>query len=110
MKNIQRVEYEEEAIEFLDSLSHQTREKLFVLINRTEQGIEGPWFKKLRGQKNLYEFRMSADNTWYRLFAFYSKEEKSLIICINGFQKKQNATPKQEIDRAEKLRKFYGGG
>ena len=110
MKHSLQIEFEEEAMEFVNSLSQQTRDKLFVLISRTQAGIEGPWFKKLRGQQNLYEFRLAADSTWYRLFAFYSKEKKSLLICINGFQKKQNETPKQEILKAEKLRKFYGGG
>jgi len=110
MKNPLIIEFEEEAVEFLDTLSQQTRDKLFVLIGRTQEGIVGPWFKKLKGQSNLYEFRLAADNTWYRLFAFYSKEKESLLICINGFQKKQNETPKQEIHKAEKLRKLYGGG
>lgn len=109
MKHQLTVEFEEEAVEFLDGLNQSSQQKFYEIINRTSQGIEGPWFKKLKGVSNLYEFRLAADRTWYRLFAFYSKEQKSLLICINGLKKKQNQTPQQEIHKAIKLKKRYEG-
>jgi len=41
----------------------------------------------------------------YRIFCFF--DEGNLVILLNGFQKKTDKTPKQEIERAERLKKQY---
>jgi phage-related protein len=41
----------------------------------------------------------------YRVFSFFDKGK--LIILINGFQKKSQKTPKNEIEKAERIRKEY---
>ncbi|MBX2937837.1 MAG: type II toxin-antitoxin system RelE/ParE family toxin [Saprospiraceae bacterium] len=41
----------------------------------------------------------------YRVFSFFDKG--NLIVLINGFQKKTQKTPKNEIELAEKLKKQY---
>jgi phage-related protein len=40
-----------------------------------------------------------------RIFCFFDKGD--LIILLNGFQKKTQKTPKQEIARAERLKIQY---
>jgi phage-related protein len=45
-----------------------------------------------------------ASNIW-RLFCFFDGE--NLIVLLNGFQKKTQKTPKNEIDKAVKLMKEY---
>ena len=41
----------------------------------------------------------------YRVFCFF--DEGNLVILLNGFQKKTDKTPKNEIDKAERLKKKY---
>jgi hypothetical protein len=45
-------------------------------------------------------------NKWYRLFAFWdpTKPIETLIVCTHGLIKK---TPKNEIEKAEQIRKDY---
>jgi len=49
--------------------------------------------------------RISAGNGIFRLFCFFDKG--NLIILLNGFQKKTQKTPKNEIKKAERLKKEY---
>jgi len=51
------------------------------------------------------EIRVSAGNGIFRIFCFFDKGD--LIILLSGFQKKTQKTPKNEIERAEKLKKEY---
>ena len=53
----------------------------------------------------LYEIRVEVGSNIFRVFAFFDKG--NLIILVNGFQKKTQKTPKNEIELAEKLKKQY---
>jgi phage-related protein len=44
-------------------------------------------------------------NNIYRVFCFF--DEGRLIVLLNGFQKKSQKTPKNEIEKALKLQKQY---
>ncbi len=63
------------------------------------------YFKHLTGSSGLYEIRVENRTNIYRVFSFF--DEGKLIILINGFQKKTQKTPVNEIDKAEKLKKQY---
>jgi phage-related protein len=52
----------------------------------------------------LYEIRIQLGKDIFRVFFFDSER---LIIIANGFQKKTQKTPKQEIDKALKIKKEY---
>lgn len=41
----------------------------------------------------------------FRVFSFFDKGK--LVILLNGFQKKTQKTPKNEIELAERLKKQY---
>ncbi|MEY2829816.1 MAG: hypothetical protein RIQ33_1674 [Bacteroidota bacterium] len=41
----------------------------------------------------------------FRIFSFF--DEGKLIVLANGFQKKTQKTPKQEIEKAEKIKAEY---
>ena len=43
----------------------------------------------------------------YRLLSFWDTEKSALVIAANGFQKKTQKTPKQEIQKAIEIRKEY---
>jgi phage-related protein len=49
------------------------------------------------------------NRTHFRLFAFWDKTEKTetVVISTHGIIKKTDKTPKNEIEKAEKLREKY---
>ena len=53
----------------------------------------------------LFEVRVEVGSDIFRVFSFF--DEGQLIILLNGFQKKSQKTPKNEIELAEKLKKQY---
>jgi len=63
------------------------------------------FFKHLEDSDGLFEIRVKAGSNIYRIFCFF--DEGNLVILLNGSQKKTDKTPKQEIERAERLKKQY---
>ena len=61
--------------------------------------------KSIEGKKGLYEIRIEFGGDIFRVFCCFDKG--SLVILLNGFQKKTQKTPQSEIDRAEKLMNEY---
>lgn len=61
--------------------------------------------KSIEGKKGLYEIRVEYAGNIYRVFCCF--DEGSLVILFNGFQKKTQRTPTNEIDKAERLMKEY---
>ena len=61
--------------------------------------------KSIEGKKGLYEVRIEFGGDIFRVFCCLDKG--SLVILLNGFQKKTQKTPLSEIDKAEKLMKEY---
>ena len=62
-------------------------------------------FKHITGSTGLFEIRIEVESNIYRVFSFFDKGQ--LVIIVNGFQKKTQKTPKNEIELAEKLKKQY---
>jgi phage-related protein len=101
-----------EAENFIDKIEDSARKKLFYAIRKTKIRIYGDWFEKLKGSKDIFEFRVKDSNKFFRLFAFWDRsgETETLIICTHGFIKKTNKTPKQEIEKAEIIKENYFKG
>ena len=53
----------------------------------------------------MYEIRVEVGSDIYRVFGFFDKGQ--MVILVNGFQKKSQKTPRQEIELAEKLKQEY---
>ena len=75
--------------------------KLIATIDR----VPIKFFKHLEGTTGLFEIRVEVGSDIYRVFSFFDKGQ--LVIVLNGFQKKTQKTPKNEIELAEKLKKQY---
>ena len=75
--------------------------KLIATIDR----VPVKYFKHMVGTTGLFEVRVEMGSDIYRVFSFF--DEGRLIILLNGFQKKSQKTPKNEIELAEKLKKQY---
>ncbi|EID32735.1 MULTISPECIES: type II toxin-antitoxin system RelE/ParE family toxin [unclassified Prevotella] len=97
----------QEAEEFLYSLPVMARRKMMYNIRRIQEGERNKeLFKKLENSE-IWEFRTLYNKLAYRLFAFWDKEEETLIIATHGIIKKTQKTPLKEIIKAERLRQEY---
>ena len=67
--------------------------------------VPDKFLKHLEGTDGLFEIRIKVGSDIYRVFCFF--DEGNLVILLNGFQKKTDKTPKNEIDKAERLKKKY---
>ncbi len=56
-------------------------------------------------QDGLYEVRVKLAGDIFRIFCFFDQDK--LVVLANGFQKKTQKTPKQEIEKALKIKKEY---
>jgi phage-related protein len=72
---------------------------------RTLRMVPEKFFKYLEGTDGLFEIRIKLGSEIFRIFCFF--DEGNLIILLNGFQKKTEKTPKNEIDKAERLKMKY---
>jgi len=71
----------------------------------TVERIPEKYFKHITGSAGIYEIRVEVGSNIYRVFSFFDKGQ--LVILVNGFQKKTQKTPRNEIALAEKLKKRY---
>ncbi|PKP50835.1 MAG: addiction module toxin RelE [Bacteroidetes bacterium HGW-Bacteroidetes-11] len=72
---------------------------------RTLRMIPEKFFKHLEGADGLFEIRIKHGSDIFRILCFF--DEGNLIILLNGFQKKTDKTPKNEIEKAKRLKKRY---
>lgn len=102
-----RVKFLEEATEFIDKLDEKAREKILYNIWKARSTNDKELFKKL--QDEIWEFRTLYNRTYYRLFAFWDKTEKSdtIVISTHGIIKKTDKTPKSDIEKAQKIQEKY---
>ncbi|MBS1975949.1 MAG: type II toxin-antitoxin system RelE/ParE family toxin [Bacteroidetes bacterium] len=62
------------------------------------------YLKHIEGT-DLYEIRIILGSNIFRIFCFFDKGR--LVVLLNGFQKKTQKTPKNEIERALTLKRQY---
>jgi phage-related protein len=102
-----KVKFLEEVKEFLDELDEKSRDKIYYNIWKSRQVVDNELFKKL--QEEIWEFRTLYNKKYFRLFAFWDKEDKdeTVVISTHGIIKKTDKTPKVEIEKTENLRIKY---
>ena len=93
--------------EFLLVQPIKVQDKIFKIIEAIEtlERIPSNYLKSIVGTKGLYEVRIQLASNIWRIFCFFDNEK--LVILLNAFQKKQEKTPKDEIDKANKLMNKY---
>ncbi len=91
---------------FYNKQSIKVKEKINWTIGLVKcmEVIPEKYFKHIEGT-DLYEIRVNFGSNIFRIFCFFDKGK--LVIILNGFQKKTQKTPKNEIERALKLKKDY---
>ena len=101
------VEILDEALEFLQNLPNKHYEKILYNIRKVQVENDPELFKKLIDE--IWEFRTLYQGLQYRFLAFWDKTSatETLVISTHGFIKKRSNVPKQEIQRAIKIREKY---
>ena len=96
-----------EVDKFIAELDMKTIKKVLYNIDLAEQTNDTKLFKKL--QNDIWEFRTKFGGLNIRLLAFWDKTERAetLVIATHGFFKKVDKVPKNEIERAMKIRTKY---
>jgi len=72
---------------------------------RSLRMIPEKFFKHLEGTDGLFEIRVKVGSDIFRIFCFF--DEGNLVILLNGFMKKGDKTPKNEIEKATRLKQEY---
>lgn len=69
------------------------------------QRVPETYLKHIENTDGLYEIRVQSGSDIYRIFCFF--DQGQLVIVTNGFQKKTQKTPRQEIELALKIKAEY---
>jgi phage-related protein len=103
----QVIAYKQYFLKFYEEQAEEVQEKIEwpLQLIRIIRHVPEKYFKYMEGTKGLYEIRVEVGNSIFRIFSFFDKG--SLIILGNGFQKKTQKTPKQEIRKAIKIMNEY---
>lgn len=99
--------YKDYYLDFFETLKPDVKRKFnwTLKLIATIDRVPVKYFKHMDGTTGLFEVRAEVGSDIYRVFSFF--DEGRLIILLNGFQKKSQKTPKNEIELAEKLKKQY---
>ena len=76
----------------------------FDLIENLQR-VPELYLKHIENTEGLYEIRVQQGSDIYRIFCFF--DQGQLVVITNGFQKKSQKTPKQEIELALKIKGEY---
>ena len=63
------------------------------------------YLKHIENTDGLYEIRIQSGSNIFRIFCFF--DHGQLIVLANGFRKKDQKTPMNEIEKALKINKDY---
>ena len=93
--------------EFLDSLTGKQAQKVLWVLQLIEEleTVPRQYFKKLVDSDGIWEVRVQFGNDIFRLLGFF--DGGSLLILTNGFAKKTQKTPPQEIALAIRRKNDY---
>lgn len=93
--------------EFLDTLKPKHAKKVTWTLRLIEDMDQIPvqYFKKLKNTDDIWEVRARIGSHSFRLLGFITGDE--FVVLTNGFKKKSQKTPKQEIELAEQRKADY---
>ena len=106
-RNREIIFYENHFNDFYNLLNEDVKEKVdeVLYLIMVIQQIPKKFFDSITGVKGLFEIRVEFKSNIYRIFCCFDKG--NLVVLFNGFQKKTNRTPKNELEKAESLKQEY---
>lgn len=107
MKIREVIAYKNYFEDFLLGQPRKVQDKIFKIIEAIEtlERVPSNYLKAMEGTNGLYEARIQLASNIWRVFCFF--DNGKLVILLNGFQKKTQKTPKNELDKALRLMKEY---
>ncbi|MEJ5996448.1 type II toxin-antitoxin system RelE/ParE family toxin [Pedobacter sp. Du54] len=92
---------------FLLEQPKKVQDKIFKIIEAIEtlERVPSNYLRFLVGTDGLYEARIQLGSNIWRVFCFFDNDK--LVILLNGFQKKTQKTPKNEIEKGLRLMAEY---
>ena len=101
------VVFESHFKEFRKTLDREALKKLYQVLTliMMVEVIPIKFLKAIEGRKGLFEIRVEHENNIYRVFCCF--DAGNLVILFNGFQKKTQKIPAEQLDKAEALMKKY---
>jgi len=92
--------YKDYFTDFYNKQRQKVKDKIIWTFRVIESQKQVPeyYLKHLEGTDGLYEIRVKNGSDIFRIFCFF--DEGKLVVLANGFQKKTQKTPKQEIEKA----------
>lgn len=93
--------------DFYEAQTDKVKKKIIWTLKVIEEieRIPETYLKHLKNTEGLYEIRVQVGNNIFRIFCFFDLE--NIVVVGHGFQKKTQKTPKQQIKRAEQIKKEY---
>ena len=95
--------------DFFLAQKQKVKDKIIWTLDLIEQLeiVPETYLKHIENTDGLYEIRIQMGNDIFRIFCFF--DAGKVVILSNGFQKKTQKTPKQEIEKALKIKMEYYG-
>lgn len=83
------------------------QEELYWSINvlQTVKRIPENHLKRIRGTDGLMEMSTQFGGNIYSVFCIF--DDDRIVVLMNGFQKKSDKTPSNEIERALRIKDEY---
>ena len=93
--------------QFFVKQNNRVKEKIIWTIRLVEdvEVVPSIYLKSISGTNGIYEIRIQTGSDIFRIFCFFDKE--NIIMIGNGFQKKTQKTPKNEIIKAIQIKLNY---
>jgi phage-related protein len=94
-------------LDFYKELDLQAKKKIqyvFELIKQVDR-VPEKFLAPITGSDGLFEIRIEYQSNIYRVFCCF--DQGRLVVLFNGFQKKTPKTPKNEINKAMRLKEEY---
>jgi phage-related protein len=94
-------------LDFFDQQTEKVKEKIdhVLFVVTVADRIPLKFFQHLEGTNGLYEIRVEFQGNIYRIFCCF--DEGQVVVLFNGFQKKSQKTPSEELDKAVKIMNEY---
>ncbi|KDN54211.1 type II toxin-antitoxin system RelE/ParE family toxin [Flavobacterium seoulense] len=107
MKVREVIAYKNYFEDFLMAQPRKVQDKIFKIIEAIEtlERVPSNYLKSMEGTNGLYEARIQLASNIWRVFCFF--DNGKLVILLNGFQKKTQKTPKNELEKALRLMNQY---
>ena len=90
---------------FMETLTEKVQEKIQygLLLLKTRDRLSKKFVKLIKD--GIYVLRTEFGGNIYRVFFIF--DEGQIVVLFNGFQKKTQKTPANEIEKAIKIKEAY---